>query len=168
MNKKNKVLLTLALVAASVAAPVQKAEARGFRHHGGFHHCHSSRHFWGGVAGGLVGGLVGGYVARPYYYSTPVVTTPYYSTPVVTTPYYSTPVVSYPTTTVVQPQVQPVQQAPKTIVKEVIKDVPAPVAQPKYPKLNPGESMTIKPDGTIIVTRGSIAPIPAKTQQNQR
>ena len=171
MNKINKTLLTLGLVATAVVAPVKNAEARP--HFGGFRghvsHCHSSRHFWGGVVGGVVGGLVGGYVARPYYHTTPYYSTPVITTPVVTTPYYSTPVVTYPTTTVVQ---QPAPAPQQTVVREVIKEVaaPAPTPAPKqnYPKLNPGDTMTMKPDGTIIITRGKIAPIPAKVQERQR
>jgi hypothetical protein len=164
MNIKNKTLLTLALVATAVAAPVQKAEARGFHHHGGFHHCHGGwgrggRHFWGGFAGGVVGGLVGGWV-RPYYTSPVVVSTPYYTTPtVVTTPT----VISTPTYTpapVVQPQ--------QTVVREVIKEAPAPQQQQAYPKLNPGETMTIKPDGTVIITRQGNVPVQVLNNQNER
>lgn len=171
MNIKNKTLLTLALVATAVAAPVQKAEARGFRHHGGYHHCHGGwgrggRHFWGGFAGGIVGGLVGGWV-RPYYSTPVVVSTPaYYTTPtVVTSPtVISTPTVvpapTYTSASVAQPQ--------KTVVKEVIKEAPAPKPQPSFPELKPGETMTIKPDGTVIITRKGNVPAQVLNNQNER
>ena len=171
MKTKNKALLTLALVVAAVAAPVQKAEARGFRHHGGFHHCHGGwgrggHHFWGGFAGGVVGGLVGGFV-RPYgtYYHSPVVvSTPTYYTPSVVT----TPAVTYSTPTVVSQPAPIIQPQPQTIVKETIKEAPAPKAQPTFPKLNPGESMTVKPDGTIIITRQEKVPVFIRVQENIR
>ena len=165
MKTKNKTLLTLALVAAAVAAPVQKAEARGFRHHGGFHHCHGGwgrggHHFWGGFAGGIVGGLVGGW-ARPWGYTAPVVvSTPYYTTPtVVTTPtVISTP--TYTSAPVIQPQ--------QTVVREVIKEAPAPQPQPSFPELRPGDTMTKKPDGTIIITRPGNVPAQVLNNQNER
>ena len=155
-----KKLLALTLVAGAVAAPVKEAEAR-HHHHGGFRHCHGGwghgrHHFWGGFAGGVVGGLVSGW-ARPWSYTAPVV---------VSTPYY-TPVVTYPQTTVVSQPAPVIQQAPQqTVVREVIKEAPAP--KPTYPKLNPGESMTVKPDGTIIITRQGNVPAQVLSNQNER
>lgn len=165
MNKLNKIFLTWAFVGAAIAAPVQKAEARGFRHHGGYHHCHSGwgrggRHFWGGFAGGLVGGLVGGWV-RPYY-PTRVVVSPsgYYTIPTVVT----SPTVISTSTVVPAPTYtpDPVVQPQQTVVKEVIKEAEAPKPQPSFPELKPGETMT------IIISRKGNVPDQVLNNQNER